>query len=73
MRFRLPMPTDNAAEFLDALYEAGCSDALVGIAEPGFVALTFSRQAVSFEAATDSAQEDVMYAIPGAELVETVV
>jgi len=73
MRFRLPTPTDNAAEFLDALYEAGCSDALVGIAEPGSVVLTFSRQAVSFKAATDSAKEDVVRAIPGAELVETIV
>ncbi len=71
MRFSLPKQTDKAAEFLDALYEAGCSDALVGISEPGVVVLTFSRQAVGFQAAIDSAREDVVRAIPGAELVET--
>lgn len=58
----------------DALVErlgaAGCDDALVGIGQPGRLALEFTREAKSAQAAVHSALADVKRAIPTARLVE---
>jgi hypothetical protein len=58
----------------DALVErlavAGCDDAVVGIGQPGRLALEFARDADSAEAAIRSALEDVRGAIPSARLIE---
>jgi hypothetical protein len=70
LTFKLP---DNAYEpeyYLDALYEAGCGDALAGIGQSGCIALEFERKAKSAEAAVHSAINNVRSAIPGAELIE---
>lgn len=59
---------------LDALVErlgaAGCDDALVGIGQPGRLALEFTRQAANAEEAVRSALTDVRRAAPSARLIE---
>ncbi|EPJ2922872.1 DNA-binding protein [Pseudomonas aeruginosa] len=59
---------------LDALVErlggAGCDDALVGIGQPGRLALEFTREADSADAAVRSALADVRSAVPSARLIE---
>lgn len=58
----------------DALVErlavAGCEDAVVGIGQPGRLALEFSREAPSAETALRRALEDVRRAVPSARLIE---
>ncbi len=73
--FRLPrhrgaQDAPDASCHLDALFEAGCDDALIGLGRAGYMALNFSREAADAEAAVNSASADVMAAIPGADLVE---
>ena len=70
LKFRLPDAATDPGQFVDALGEAGCDDALVGIGQPGRIALDFSREARSAFEAVASAVMDVRRAIPGAELVE---
>lgn len=59
---------------LDALVErlgaAGCDDALVGVGQPGRLALEFSREAESAEEAVRTALADVKSAVPSARLIE---
>jgi len=70
LTFTLPEGQDDPERYIDALYEAGCDDAVVGTGLAGSVSLEFSRQAHSAVAAVDSAIKDVMHAIPGAEMIE---
>lgn len=56
--------------YLDALAEAGCDDAIAGFGKPGVLALDFTREAWSANAAISSAIIDVKRAIPHARLVE---
>jgi predicted DNA-binding transcriptional regulator AlpA len=55
---------------VERLGEAGCDDALVGIGQPGRLALEFTREAVDAEAAVRSALTDVRRAAPSARLIE---
>lgn len=59
---------------LDALVErlgaAGCDDALVGVGQPGRLALEFSREAESAEEAVRRALADVKSVVPSARLIE---
>lgn len=59
---------------LDALVErlgaAGCNDALVGLGQPGRLALEFTRDADSATEAVRAALADVKSAIPTARLIE---
>jgi len=59
---------------MDALVErlgaAGCDDALVGTGLPGRLALEFTREAKSAQAAVYSALRDVGRAEPSAKLIE---
>jgi hypothetical protein len=57
-------------DLVERLGEAGCDDALVGIGQPGRIALNFTREADSAQQAFISALEDVRRAIPDAELIE---
>lgn len=70
LTFALPDANAAPSDFTDALFEAGCDDATVGVGKRGSIALDFSREAPSAERAVRSAIEDVQRAIPGAELVE---
>jgi hypothetical protein len=50
--------------------DAGCDDALVGIGQPGRLALEFTRKSASARAVLRSALTDVKCAIPCARLLE---
>lgn len=67
LNFNLPHREDNPEKYLDALYEAGCDDASVGIGQHGMIGLDFTRSAANAEEALRSAIEGVQTAIPGAE------
>ncbi len=70
LKFRLPEGMADSEQYIDALAEAGCDDALVGIGQPGRIVLDFTREAASAFDAIVSAVQAVKAAIPGAELVE---
>lgn len=70
LKFRLPDANADAEQFIDALAEAGCDDATVGIGQQGRIALAFTREASSAVEAIVSAVQEVRSAIPGAELAE---
>src|SRR5882757_1581296 len=70
LRFKLPADDADASELVERLGEAGCGDAVVGIGQPGRIALRFTREAESAKRALISALEDVKKAIPAATLIE---
>lgn len=70
LRFLLPEEGMDVHLLLDRLFEAGCDDASAGVGKPGRIALDFSRQAGTAEAAVSSAVAQVRQAIPGALLLE---
>lgn len=70
LNFALPPGNDNPEALVDALFEAGCDDATVGVGLHGMIGLDFTRSAESAEDALRSAIQDVARAIPGASLVE---
>lgn len=70
LAFSLPDSGTEAEQYLDALFEAGCDDAVIGIGERGTIGLDFSREAESAEEAIQSAITNVQAAIPGAVLFE---
>jgi hypothetical protein len=70
LTFTLPAAGPVPEKHLKALASNGCDDATVGIGLPGRIALDFSRDAASAEAAMLSAVRDVIRAIPGAGLAE---
>ncbi len=70
LKFRLPNAELGDDALINALAEAGCDDATVGLGQPGRIALDFTREAKTAEAAIVSAMRAVQKAIPGAELVE---
>ena len=69
-RFKLAAEDANAGDLVERLGDAGCDDALVGIGQPGRIALKFTREAESARRAIVSALEDVKKAIPAAKLIE---
>ena len=65
------LPDDNDMDaIMHRLTEAGCDDALVGIGQPGRLALEFVREATSSHGAIEVAIEDVRRALPNARLIE---
>lgn len=70
LTFGLPGEQANPEHYLDALYQAGCDDAVIGTGVPGTIALEFVREAKSAAAAIKSAIANVKVAIPGAVLTE---
>ncbi len=70
LNFALPSNVSDPSDCLDALYEAGCDDAVIGVGRHGMIGLDFDRDADSAEAALRSAIQDVGKAIPGAVLVQ---
>ncbi len=67
--FRLPDHVEKSRSYLDALFESGCDDALVGVGIPGMIGLNFTRTADGIDLAIRSAIEGVRKAIPDAELI----
>jgi predicted DNA-binding transcriptional regulator AlpA len=70
LRFKNPADSSEVQKVVERLGEAGCDDALVGIGQPGRIALKFTREAKSAKQAIVSALEDVKKAIPAAKLIE---
>jgi predicted DNA-binding transcriptional regulator AlpA len=70
LKYQLAEHDSDPYDLVERLGEAGCDDALVGIGQPGRLALEFTREAKSAKAAVRSALEDVKRAIPSATLVE---
>lgn len=69
LRFKLG-DEELAEDYLDALYEAGSDDAVVGVSKPGQIGLDFSRESRNAYEAISSAIRDVKHAIPHAKLIE---
>jgi hypothetical protein len=70
LKFKLAEGSADANDLVERLGEAGCDDAVVGIGQPGRIALSFTRKADSARQAVISALEDVKRAIPDAQLIE---
>lgn len=70
LKFALSNEDADPDQFVDALYEAGCDDASVGIGQNGRIALNFIRNSKSAFEAISSAIRDVKKAIPDATLIE---
>jgi predicted DNA-binding transcriptional regulator AlpA len=70
LKYQLAEQDADFDEIVERLGEAGCDDALVGVGQPGRIALEFTREAASAEAALVSALANVKAAIPTAKLIE---
>lgn len=70
LKYRLPEQESDLDTLAERLGSGGCDDALLGLGQPGRLALEFTRDADGARAALLSAMADVKAAIPGATLVE---
>jgi hypothetical protein len=70
LSYQLAGDTKGHDELVERLGEAGCDDALVGIGQPGRIALEFTREADNAMMALTSALADVKRALPSAKLIE---
>lgn len=70
LKFKLPNDITDMDEVAERLGAQGCTDALLGLGQPGYVGLDFMREAADAPAALLSAIDDVKQALPGAVLVE---
>ncbi len=70
LKFSLPETLFDPGEYVEKLGKEGCDDALIGVGQPGRIALNFSREAEAAFDAIAGAVADVKRAIPDAKLVE---
>jgi hypothetical protein len=70
LTYQLLSDDNDMDAIMDRLAEAGCDDALVGVGQPGRLALEFVREAHSAHDAIEGAIEDVRRAVPNARLIE---
>ncbi len=70
LTFSLPSDGNEPTEYLDALYESGCDDAIVGTGVTGSIALEFIREGKTANSVIKSAIKDVKASIPKAVLIE---
>ncbi|HEU0229918.1 MAG TPA: DNA-binding protein [Burkholderiaceae bacterium] len=70
LKYLLSSSVYDLDALVESLGEAGCDDALVGIGQPGRLALAFTREAACAEDAVHSALADVRRAVPSASLIE---
>jgi hypothetical protein len=70
LKYKLSDEDCDHDQLVERLGEAGCDDALVGLGTPGRIALEFTRESVSADAAIGSAMADVKRAIPSSRLME---
>jgi predicted DNA-binding transcriptional regulator AlpA len=70
LKYQLADDDRDPDVLVERLGEAGCDDALIGIGQPGRLALEFTREAENAEAAVCSALADVRNAVPSARLIE---
>lgn len=70
LKFKLPPSLADADQAVERLGAHGCTDAMVGMGQAGYLGLDFIRAATSAQDALIGALEDVQVALPGAQLVE---
>ncbi|NIM41180.1 MAG: DNA-binding protein [Hydrogenophaga sp.] len=70
LKYQIAEQGADLDELIERLGAAGCDDALVGMGQPGRLALEFAREADSATAALTSALADVKRACPEAKLIE---
>jgi predicted DNA-binding transcriptional regulator AlpA len=70
LKYQLADHDSDPDALVERLGAAGCDDALVGVGQPGRLALEFSREADSAEEAVRTALADVKKAVPSARLIE---
>ncbi|CAE6948415.1 MULTISPECIES: helix-turn-helix transcriptional regulator [Pseudomonadaceae] len=70
LKYQLADDDRDPEVLVERLGEAGCDDALIGIGQPGRLALEFTREAENAEVAVRSALADVRSALPSARLIE---
>jgi hypothetical protein len=70
LKYRLSAANQNVDDLIERLGAEGCDDVLVGVGQPGRVALEFTREADSAQAAIQSALADVKRVMPKAQLLE---
>lgn len=70
LKYQLATAQDDVDDLVERLGAQGCDDALVGTGLPGRLALEFTREADSADAAVRSALADVQRAVPDATLIE---
>lgn len=70
LKYQLADDDRDPDALVERLGEAGCDDALVGIGQPGRLALEFTRDALDAGAAVRSALADVRRVVPSARLIE---
>jgi hypothetical protein len=70
LKYALPPAEADTDALTERLGAQGCTDATVGVGQPGCLALEFARSASSAQAALQSALTGVAKAIPLAVLVE---
>lgn len=70
LTYQLLSDDNDTDAILDRLAEEGCDDALVGVGQPGRLALEFVREAASAHDAIEGAIEDVRRAVPNARLID---
>lgn len=68
--FALSEPFDDPDDIVNALFEAGCDDAIIGVGKRDRIALSFARDAANAGQAIASAAREVRDALDGAELIE---
>ena len=71
LKYALPLAEEDKDALVERLGAQGCTDATIGLGQPGCLAVEFTRSASSAPAALQSALTDVAQAIPLAVLVET--
>lgn len=62
--FALPRKDLDQDTILDALFEAGCDDAVVGLGAPGLVGLAFTRSGENAEEVIAGAMKAALSALP---------
>lgn len=70
LNYQLTSDESDMDTLVERLAEEGCDDALVGVGQPGRLALEFIREAPSADDAIESAIEDVRRVVPNARLIE---
>jgi len=63
-------PNEDAEQYLDALFEAGCDDALMSIGKAGYLAADFTRESITAYEAIKTAIKAVTDAISHAKLIK---
>ncbi len=70
LKYQLADDDRDTNALVERLGEAGCDDALVGIGQPGRLALEFTREGTDADEAVRSALDDVRRAVPLAKFIE---